>query len=411
MQSRYPDIINIFCEYCSRHSQLVIYGAGDAGQMVADFMEQENIPFMYFCVSSMPEKNMVHNHEIKEIREVIHSNADVGIIVAVSRKSVNDMLHLLKDLGSSYFYSAEFLSCLFQRKCRESALKVQIQEDYICKVSTITFDKNTYYICCPASIGDTLYVAALVRDYKKENPFIQKVCLILKKGHTELGKMFPAIDEILVSDELVQTLDEYSMYTQTWKLKNYLYGHFKKSIHFEYDQEYIKYNAILSRYRRLIMDLPETAELESINLSKDSNTDKNQEQCVVIMPWAKTAGLLPDSFWEELVERLRNTGHVVYTNVGSEKERVIKGTEGMKKPLLETALFCEKCRAVISLRSGLCDLLGFTTTKLIVINTSEELSEEWNLNDVFRRDEICNVDCFEDCDYDEKLDKIMKMIG
>ena len=60
--------------------------------------------------------------------------------------------------------------------------------------------------------------------------------------------------------------------------------------------------------------------------------------------------------------------------------------------------FCEGCAAVISLRSGLCDLLGFTETKLIVINTSEELFREWNLRNVFERKGIYNVNSYStDC--------------
>ena len=132
---------------------------------------------------------------------------------------------------------------------------------------------------------------------------------------------------------------------------------------------------------------------------------------MVLMPYAKTAEMLPASFWEELARRLAGKGYSLYTNVGSDKEKEIPGTKPLAEPLLNTALFCEGCRAAVSLRSGLCDLLGFTETKLIVLNTSEELFDEWNLNDVFPRDGIWNINCFEKKEYQRELRQIIKIIG
>ena len=67
---------------------------------------------------------------------------------------------------------------------------------------------------------------------------------------------------------------------------------------------------------------------------------------------------------------------------------------------------------MISLRSGLCDLLGFTETKLIVINTSEELFREWNLRNVFERKGIYNVNSYSQtgCSNDDKINEIMGIV-
>lgn len=413
MRDKVENAINSFYEYCSKFSRLAIYGAGDVGRMVAEFMEKENIPFSCFCVTGKSEKNMLDRHEIKGIDEVMDFNPNTGIIVAVSKKNVNDILCLLDNRKITYFYSTEFLFQLFKRKCQESTSKVLILDNCIHRISDMKFDRNTVYICCPASIGDTLYAAAFVKAYKEEILSVQKVCLILKQGHRELGRLFPAVDEILVSDEIVEILDQYSLYTQTWKLKNYIYGHFKKSLRFEYYLEYGQEacRTILPRYRGLIMNLSTDAEPEKIIQPKNIIREKSGKREVIIMPYAKTAKMLPDAFWEVLVKRLMEQGYYVYTNVGSKTETAIQGTTAIKESLLNTASFCENCTAVISLRSGLCDLLGFTETKLIIINTSEELSVEWNLKDVFCRDGIYNVNCFGHKKYDKEIHEIMEIVG
>lgn len=415
MRDNFGNAIDNFFEYCAEFPGLAIYGAGDVGRMVAEFMEREGVPFDCFCVSEKPAMRMHDGHEIKGIDEALASGIEMGIVVAVSRKNAGAILHLLEGRNSSYFYSTDFLFQLFERKCRESVSKVLIQNEYIHGISEMAFDRDVLYICCPASIGDTLYTAAFVRAYKKENASVKKVCLILKNGHRELGGLFAAVDETLISDDIVEILDRYSLYTQTWRLKNYLYGHFKKSIHFVYDPEYDQEGCrtILARYRKLVMGLSDDAEPECMALNRDFMQMKNSLQLeekkydVVIMPYARTAKLLPEFFWEELAGELIQRGYFVYTNIGGGKEKAIQGTIPMTESLLDTALFCEKCSAVIALRSGLCDLLGFTKANLVVVNTSEELANEWNLKDVFARDGIYNVNCFENVDLHQGFDVIM----
>ena len=412
MQSDYVDGIKSFFEYCAIFPKVAIYGAGDVGNMVAEFMEKKGILFECFCVTTEPERHFLRGHKIENINNVLDSNVETGIIVAVSKKNVEDILDFLEKSGKKYFYSTDFLFQLYVRRCWEKASKVIIEDRYLHRITDVVFEREKMYICCPASIGDTLYVAALARAYKKENSSVRKVCLILKKGHGELGGAFPSVDEVLVSDEIVDILDSYSLYTQTWKLKNYIYGHFKKSIHFEYDKEYENpvCRTILSRYRRLIMGVSEKAKLEDITWNKQGLQIEKYKCDIIIMPYAKTAKMLPMSFWEELTGRLKQEGYSVFTNIGGEKEKPVNGTEPVRETLLDTALLCKNCKAVISLRSGLCDLLGFTPAKLVVINTSEELYDEWNLQDVFSRKNIYNVNCFDNRSHKVMLEEIMEII-
>ena len=415
MQDNTEDIIKSFYRYCARFSELVIYGAGDAGRMVAEFMEHEKIPIACFSTTSEPEQKMAGGYEVKKIDAIINSGTDTGIIVAVSKKNAGDMLRLLEDQKVFYFYSPEFLYQLFRRKCRESASKVRVQDGYIRRIPGMEFDRDVLYLCCPASIGDTLYTAALAKACKEQDTSVRKVCLVLKAGHAELGKLFSGVDSWIVSDEAVETLERYSLYTQTWKLGNYIYGHFKKTPRLEYYPEYHEAGCrtIVERYGRLVMGLLKPAELEAFAPCSLGGEKKEMGREVVVMPYAKTAELLPEAFWESLVFRLKQAGYTVYTNVGGAKEKAVQGTKTVTKSLLETARFCEGCAAVISLRSGLCDLLGFTNTKLIVVNTSEELSAEWNLNDVFSRDGIYNINCYghTGCCYSNRIDEIIGIVG
>lgn len=413
MRDDIDDVMDRFFEYCSRYTSLAIYGAGDVGRMVAEFMDEKRIPFVCFCVTRKPENQMLKNHEIREINEVSCSDGEIGIIVAVSCKNAGGILDALDERGYSYFYSTEFLFQLFKSKCQISLSRVRIENGFIVRVGDVVLRQDTMYVCCPASIGDTLYVAAFVQAYKMERDNLQRVCLIVKKSHREVGILFSAVDETIISDQIVETLNHYSMYTQTWRLGNYMYGHFKKSLRFEYDPEYNREDCrwIIPRYGKLILNITKEASPEGIRLDWHTAYMEKRNFDIVIMPYAKTAVMLQNSFWEELVRRLHEKGYSVYTNVGGEKEKALPGTVAVAESLMNTAQFCEKCAAVISLRSGMCDLLGFMQVKLVVINTSRELADEWNLKDVFEREGIHNIECFGEAEYNKKIDEIMEIVG
>ena len=74
-----------------------------------------------------------------------------------------------------------------------------------------------------------------------------------------------------------------------------------------------------------------------------------------------------------------------------EEEQPVKGTKRFSADIATTAALCESFRLVIALRSGLCDVLAFTETRLANINNDERLLKEWNLRKVVGREHIYNL--------------------
>ncbi|MBR3516855.1 MAG: hypothetical protein IKO10_11125 [Lachnospiraceae bacterium] len=264
-----------------------------------------------------------------------------------------------------------------------------ICDDYLIGLEDYEFSRERYYIVCPYGLGDTLYVSAFVKELKKQHG-IKNVSLIVKEAHAPIAEMFDAVDEIIRSDKLVEKLNVFSIATETWRLKNYLYGHFKKNIqqisHDEYDEK--KYS-MLGLYRKFVMNISEDSPLDLITY-KNKNGDHSipmSDASVIIAPYAHTAKLLPVTFWEKLVDVLSDKGYEVYTNI-AKNEKAIKGTRELYVTLADIAKCAEIAKCVVSIRSGLCDMLAFTKAKMIVIDTDSGLSDGWRL-DVIRNDIIC----------------------
>lgn len=388
-------------EYCAKYDRIAIYGAGETGNRVSGLLIEQGISFSCFCVTKK-KKNSFEGHEVRAVDEL--DCEDTGIIVAVSERNIRNVLELLNERKISYYYNEAFLSHAYWISCRENALKVKVADGYVVEINSVPFDANTLYIVGTGGIGDTLYTAGFVEPYRREHPEVKRVCMLLRERQRELGTIFPGIDEITISDELVEIAYQYYRYTYdstgACRFKNYICGQGKGG------------KTLLERFRTYAMGLTSDVHFAHANLHPNGERAKRQKRTVVLMPYANSLALLSDSFWDKLVCLLKKAGYTVFTNVGSYRgERALAGTESICKGLLETAIFCEGCDAVISLRSGMCDLLAFSSTKLIVLNSTETYFNNWNLRDVFDREGIYNVNCWKDFNCNNIIDQIMSLLS
>lgn len=315
----------------------------------------------------------------KIISEREYINSKSKIIIA--SKYWRDICNRLEKEGVSEVYVDE-----------ERYSLSTICDDYLLGIGDFTFSRDKYYIVCPYGLGDTLYIAALVRELKRQHK-ISMVCLIVKNSHKAITEMFSSIDEVIVSDKLVEKLNVYSIATETWKLKNYLYGHFKKNImqinYEEYDEK--KYSMI-DLYKKKVMNLSDSSNLDTISYEKCSIEEKISEKSIILAPYSHTAKQLSVGFWEKVANSFLNKGFDVFTNVAKD-EVPIKGTKELCVDLKYIPKYAEMSKLVLSIRSGLCDILAFTNTKLIIIETDHGLSDCWRLNEI--RDNIMYVKSYD----------------
>lgn len=262
-----------------------------------------------------------------------------------------------------------------------------------------TLRRDTVYVVCPFGIGDTLYVGALLKGWRDMHAKGMRICMIVKKGHSQLPDWFDVVDEKIVSDEMVRDCYIYSVYSGDWMLKNYLYGHFHRDRQNRLLLEYrdCEVKNMVYRYKKLVFHVPPQTPMEEPMIQPDPEAFwKWMESCnigdwtIIIMPYAQSAGLLDVGFWERLVLMLTKMGYQVLTNVKGLEEPAIKGTQSICADIATTAAICERCRLVISYRSGICDVLAYTDTNLVVINNSEYHLYEWNLKVAVDRDNIYN---------------------
>lgn len=267
------------------------------------------------------------------------------------------------------------------------------------EITGMELRRDTFYILCPYGIGDTLYVASLVESFKRYRSLSERVCLIIKRGHDQIPDWFDAVDEKIVSDELVKMLDVFCILTGTWELNNFLYGHFRKSTEGEFSPEFseCEANTLPQKYRKLVFHLPVDCMLEEPKIAPQEELLGELigkynfgERTVILMPHAYSIELVSAGFWEEIARLLRDLGYEVFTNVKDDSELPVRGTTRLCADMATMAALCERCRLVIALRSGICDMLYYTDTRLIVIN-GEDLIRQWNTENKNERRHIYSI--------------------
>ncbi|MDE7477819.1 MAG: hypothetical protein K2M91_07705, partial [Lachnospiraceae bacterium] len=174
-------------------------------------------------------------------------------------------------------------------------------------------------------------------------------------------------------------------------------GHFRKNTDGSILPEYGSYEVknMIYRYKKLVFHLPTECLLEEpkivpdeMLLEKIMTEYKIGERSIILMPYANSTTLIPDHFWKVITSFLTKLGYTIYTNVKDSEELPIEGTIGLCADLATMAAICENCRLVIALRSGICDVLAFTETNLVVLNLTEYHLNEWNLKAVTDRKNI-----------------------
>lgn len=279
---------------------------------------------------------------------------------------------------------------------------VEASDSYLLGAGDYQFYEDITYVVCPYGIGDTLYVCAFLDEFKKEKSRC-RVCVIAKKSHGVIPKGFSFIDKVICDDALVEKLNNWAIRTGTWELKNFLYGHFKKKLDMIFIRsDNVILDSMITQYRREVMGLSEHSRLswDDFSLEKSEDDALLDSNSVVLMPFANSIKTLEMGIWVKLSDELKKRGYSVYTNVKGPEEAPIDGTLPITGDISHVASITRNCKAVIALRSGLCDVLAFCKISMIVIYTDPNMYREWDLRYISDDLPIKNVLAY---DWDEEL--------
>lgn len=252
--------------------------------------------------------------------------------------------------------------------------------------------KDRVYIVCTAALGDTAIVASYVKAFK--NLINNPVVLVIRKSHESLVELYKkkgvVENIILVTKSEMEDLRLYLRFVSKDKYPNILHGHFKHEYFTPFKNDG---NSLYMDFRTIVLGINDASIPEGVyDIACEEEAIINvEENSILIIPYANTVKLRSRTFFERLARSLILEGYNVYTNLGGDFEQALPGTTPYNVPVSELIRNCTKFKHIISLRSGMCDILALTECKLIVVNSSEFDLIKWNVLDYNERPGITNV--------------------
>ena len=392
IRNKARDILK-FEENC-KEKPVCIFGTGMKAAMAFIELTNYGIHVQYFAdrISVSTEYTSAFSRIVLSEEEVIHEWKNKPIIIASSYWM--EIANRLTEKGCTDLYISS-----------ESKYSPIIKENVLKRCGNYNFNENTYYILCPYGIGDLLLWGGAIKIFREKHSNIARVCLIVKKSLENIAKSYSSVDEVIASDTLRDQLMVFSLKWHVWELKNYYWGHVRHN--WDFGQMVMLDGKVMGKGFEIlpgvVLDRPIGSELwmsgqfESPKLDLKNCITYNSKltNTIVLMPYAKSVSLIDEGFWEKLAMTLNQAGYEVVTNIAG-NEKPIAGTVALSLGILETVQFCSECKAVISLRSGFCDLLGIVTDiPIFVLNPNQEEFSSFNICVLWGRENAYNVNLFE----------------
>ncbi len=112
----------------------------------------------------------------------------------------------------------------------------------------------------------------------------------------------------------------------------------------------------------------------SVELKKKLDNIAPLDKIILVAPEARSDDLLHPSLWHEITDKFHELGYTIIENIVN-KENHIPGSINLHLNTDELLQLCSNCKAVFSIRSGLCDIMAGIGDKLHILYSSERFRE------------------------------------
>lgn len=310
--------------------------------------------------------------------DAVEAMTDVGKLYIVCSPYWREMTAQLEDRGVkwenilSLYHEGSLMECLWH------AAKGKKIHDRIRK----KYGDMPIFVCPYTGTGDIYLIGTFWKEYTQANHLDDYVFLVLTKACEKVTRLF-SIKNVMIFNSKAESvyLIRYYMLCPdkvNLKLLNDSWG----QVHTNSLEWFRGYRGLwfTELFRKFVFNLPDTSHPRHPmfrNAEEEIRRlfDQYQLQAghtVVLSPYSNTLADLSEGFWEQLAEKLQETGFCVCTNCGGDAEPAIKGTEGVFFPLDIAPQVIEAAGYFIGIRSGFCDVISNAKARKIILYQSEE---------------------------------------
>ncbi len=214
---------------------------------------------------------------------------------------------------------------------------------------------NDFYLVVPKPSGDIYIGLSYLRSWMQSHNITNPVCVIGQdKGVKDIAFLYDIEHWMIISeDDRRKLIFLSSIEGEKSKLK--LLSPWELNIRNTFFPNCETNMVFVDKYRYEVFNLEKGAKpCYPTNL-----TVKEKTNCIVLAPYAYStpAPNLSALFWEKLTVSLIDRGFIVSTLGYGENEPPIKRTDRIQFSYKEAGIVLGRCSCLISVRSGLCDIV------------------------------------------------------
>jgi len=226
----------------------------------------------------------------------------------------------------------------------------------------------------PFASGD-MYVSCLyLEEYIENNGIKEYNVLVSNKGAQKVGELFGIESHIVDKEKLIQAILYQRVFgKEIANIKNthMCVGSQRGSI-FLHKIDYNTYE------QKWVYQAEERNNCQQL-IQRDSDYVFNKynlipEKTVVVSPFSHSVCPIEEDLYSDIVNYLHNRNYQVCTNIGFEEEE-LPGTIGVNLPYDIVVDFVNKSAGFIGMRSGLCDIISTTTSKMVVFHQENSFNQ------------------------------------
>lgn len=303
---------------------------------------------------------------------------------------------LKRQVKQRFYMPLHFIKRLFREGIRFLKTVAKVFFGFLISLPYL-FDSKSEYLASVFSTGDTFIMCGLLDEYRSRRPG-KRIKVIARRAHRQIIEYFfeDTKDMIFVSSFQAAVIRAFFIVASRYC------SHLKfclpdRTLFFPDRSAIVNIHTLglMACYKRAF-SLPVTAgfkepDYPKLNDGQASDLLKKYKivpgKTVILAPYTVTLAAHDyTGVFTKAAKRLRECGYVVCTNTTD--DRVIPGTDALRADFRDIAAIAEYGDVwILSVRSGLCDLLSFSRSRLTVLYPNDFYFQLFSLARMFGKRE------------------------